>query len=83
MWAALNGVAALRPRHLILPPPSVGGEGRRYAVAMADLPARSQLVRDRLREEGIEGEIIVLPDAASTAPLAAAALGVEVGAIAR
>ena len=49
---------------------------------MADLPARSQLVRDRLREEGIEGEIIVLPDAASTAPLAAAALGVEVGAIA-
>ncbi|MDZ8172000.1 YbaK/EbsC family protein [Microbacterium xanthum] len=49
---------------------------------MADLPARSVLVRDRLREEGIDGEIVVLPEAASTAALAAAALGVEVGAIA-
>ena len=47
-----------------------------------DLPARSRLVADRLREEGIEGELVVLPDAASTAALAAAALGVEVGAIA-
>jgi prolyl-tRNA editing enzyme YbaK/EbsC (Cys-tRNA(Pro) deacylase) len=46
------------------------------------LPARSQLVAARLREAGITGEIRVLPDAASTAALAAAALGVKVGAIA-
>ncbi|GAA5029599.1 YbaK/EbsC family protein [Microbacterium fluvii] len=46
------------------------------------LPARSRLVHDRLREAGIAGDIVVLPDAASTAVLAAAALGVEVGAIA-
>lgn len=47
-----------------------------------DLPARSRLVHDRLREAGIPGDIVVLPDAAATAALAAAALGVEVGAIA-
>ncbi|MCK6067645.1 MULTISPECIES: YbaK/EbsC family protein [Microbacterium] len=47
-----------------------------------DLPARSRLVAERLRGEGIEGELVVLPDAASTAALAAAALGVDVGAIA-
>ncbi len=46
------------------------------------LPTRSRLVHDALRAAGIKGEIVVLPDAASTAPLAAAALGVEVGAIA-
>ncbi len=46
------------------------------------LPTRSRLVHDALRAAGIQGEIVVLPDAASTAPLAAAALGVEVGAIA-
>lgn len=46
------------------------------------LPPRSRLVHDALRAAGIGGEIVVLPDAASTAPLAAAALGVEVGAIA-
>ncbi len=46
------------------------------------LPARSRLVHDALRRAGIAGDIVVLPDAASTAPLAAAALGVEVGAIA-
>ncbi len=46
------------------------------------LPARSRLVHDALRSAGITGDIVVLPDAASTAPLAAAALGVEVGAIA-
>lgn len=46
------------------------------------LPARSRLVHDALRAAGITGEIVVLPDAASTAALAAAALGVEVGAIA-
>jgi prolyl-tRNA editing enzyme YbaK/EbsC (Cys-tRNA(Pro) deacylase) len=46
------------------------------------LPARSRLVHDALRAAGIPGDIVVLPDAASTAALAAAALGVEVGAIA-
>ena len=46
------------------------------------LPARSRIVHDSLRSVGIAGEIVVLPDAASTAPLAAAALGIEVGAIA-
>lgn len=46
------------------------------------LSPRSRLVHDALRAAGIAGEIVVLPDAASTAALAAAALGVEVGAIA-
>ncbi len=46
------------------------------------LPARSRIVADRLTAEGIAGAIVVLPDAASTAVLAATALGVEVGAIA-
>ncbi|MFT4134946.1 YbaK/EbsC family protein [Microbacterium sp.] len=49
---------------------------------MTDLPVRSRLVHDALRAAGIPGDIVVLPDAASTAQLAAAALGVEVGAIA-
>ncbi|HEY9307985.1 MAG TPA: YbaK/EbsC family protein [Microbacterium sp.] len=48
----------------------------------ASLPARSRLVHDAIRAIGITGDIVVLPDAASTAALAAAALGVEVGAIA-
>ncbi len=48
----------------------------------AELPARSRLVADRLAEAGIAGTIRVLPDAASTAALAAESLGVEVGAIA-
>lgn len=47
-----------------------------------NLPTRSRIVHDALRAAGIQGDIVVLPDAASTAPLAAAALGVEVGAIA-
>ncbi|WP_194398641.1 YbaK/EbsC family protein [Microbacterium atlanticum] len=46
------------------------------------LPARSRLVHESLRAAGILGDIVVLPDAASTAVLAAEALGVEVGAIA-
>lgn len=46
------------------------------------LSARSRLVHDALRAAGIPGDIVVLPDAASTAALAAQALGVEVGAIA-
>src|SRR5690606_32048321 len=41
-----------------------------------------RIVHDALREAGITGDIVVLPDAAATAALAAAALGVEVGAIA-
>jgi prolyl-tRNA editing enzyme YbaK/EbsC (Cys-tRNA(Pro) deacylase) len=49
---------------------------------VVDLPARSRLVHGSLRAAGITGEIVVLPDAASTAGLAAAALGIEVGAIA-
>ncbi|MEN8601990.1 YbaK/EbsC family protein [Microbacterium rhizosphaerae] len=52
------------------------------APASPALPARSILVHDALRAAGIPGEIVVLPDAASTAVLAAEALGVEVGAIA-
>ena len=48
----------------------------------AHLPARSRLVHDAIRAVGITGDIVVLPDAAHTAPLAAAALGIEVGAIA-
>ena len=46
------------------------------------LHPRSRIVHDALRAAGIQGEIVVLPDAASTAVLAAAALGIEVGAIA-
>ena len=48
----------------------------------ADLSPRSRIVADRLAEAGVPGQIVVLPDAASTAALAAAALGVDVGAIA-
>ena len=48
----------------------------------ADLPARSRLVHEAIRAAGIPGDIVVLPDAAATAVLAAEALGVEVGAIA-
>ncbi|MCR2817158.1 YbaK/EbsC family protein [Microbacterium sp. zg.Y843] len=48
----------------------------------AHLPPRSMLVHAALRAAGIPGEIVVLPDAAATAAQAAAALGVEVGAIA-
>lgn len=47
-----------------------------------NLSARSRIVHEALRSAGLSGEIITLPDAASTAALAAAALGVEVGAIA-
>lgn len=47
-----------------------------------NLSPRNLLVRDALRAAGIPGEIVVLPDAAATAALAAAALGVEIGAIA-
>lgn len=49
---------------------------------MSELSARSRLVDEALRANGIGGQIVTLPDAASTAALAAAALGIEVGAIA-
>ncbi|MCR2825817.1 YbaK/EbsC family protein [Microbacterium sp. zg.Y909] len=48
----------------------------------AHLPPRSMLVHAALRAAGLPGDIVVLPDAAATAAQAAAALGVEVGAIA-
>ena len=47
-----------------------------------NLSPRSRIVHEALRSAGMAREIITLPDAASTAALAAAALGVEVGAIA-
>ncbi|RLK48888.1 YbaK/EbsC family protein [Microbacterium telephonicum] len=46
------------------------------------LPSRSRLVHDALRAAGIPGDIVVLPDSAATAVLAAEAVGVPVGAIA-
>lgn len=49
---------------------------------MTDLTARSHRVADALRDAGVPGTIITLPDSAATAALAAAALGTEVGAIA-
>ncbi|WP_345752297.1 YbaK/EbsC family protein [Microbacterium rhizophilus] len=51
-------------------------------MATAQLHPRNIHVSERLAEAGIRGEIVLLPDAASTAVLAASALGVEVGAIA-
>lgn len=56
--------------------------GRYAGRVSTTLPERSRIVAARLAEAGIGGAIVVLPDAASTAPLAAAALGCEVGAIA-
>lgn len=47
-----------------------------------ELGARSRRVAEALRDAGIAGSIVTLPDSAATAALAAAALGVEVGAIA-
>ncbi|WP_028048328.1 YbaK/EbsC family protein [Cellulomonas sp. URHD0024] len=49
---------------------------------MTELPVRSRLVATALAEAGVEGLVRELPDSARTAPEAAAALGVEVGAIA-
>lgn len=46
------------------------------------LPARSRVVQEALDAAGMPGRIVVLPDSAATAALAAQALGVPVGAIA-
>lgn len=46
------------------------------------LHPKSRLVHDAIRAAGIPGDILVLPDAAHTAALAASALGIEVGQIA-
>ncbi|OJU42005.1 MAG: aminoacyl-tRNA deacylase [Microbacterium sp. 69-10] len=46
-----------------------------------DLPARSRLVHEHLAAAGVDSAIVVLPDSARTAALAAAAIGCEVGAI--
>jgi prolyl-tRNA editing enzyme YbaK/EbsC (Cys-tRNA(Pro) deacylase) len=46
------------------------------------LPAKATGIQQRLRELGIDREIIHLPEGVHTAKAAAAALGIEVGAIA-
>ncbi len=51
-------------------------------AAPEHLPTRSRIVHDALRPAGMPGDIIVLPDAATTAAQADAKLGIEVGAIA-
>ncbi|WP_315900809.1 YbaK/EbsC family protein [Microbacterium esteraromaticum] len=51
-------------------------------TAADPLPARSRIVHDQLADAGIEGRIVILPDSARTAALAAAAIGCPVGAIA-
>lgn len=56
--------------------------GHRLDLMTAALPARSRLVVDRLAAFGVDARITTLADGAHTAVLAAAALGVEVGAIA-
>ena len=78
--AAARGEGRRQPRRLPLP-----ADGRRSGRAGPDLaPARLSAV-DRfqaaLRARGVEVEPRVLPDSARTAPEAAAAVGVEVGAI--
>lgn len=52
------------------------------ALAALELRPRSRTVHAALVAAGVPGRIVTLPDAATTAPLAAAALGCEVGAIA-
>ncbi|MGF2948270.1 YbaK/EbsC family protein [Microbacterium alcoholitolerans] len=46
------------------------------------LPARSRIVHEQLVAAGIDNSIVVLPDSARTAALAAEAIGCHVGAIA-
>ena len=49
---------------------------------LSHLPARSQVVAAALTDAGVLGEVVELPDSARTAAEAAAAVGVDVGAIA-
>lgn len=51
-------------------------------TASDGLPARSRIVQEHLAAAGVDSRIVVLPDSARTAALAAAAIGCEVGAIA-
>ncbi|BDZ38535.1 YbaK/EbsC family protein [Microbacterium suwonense] len=51
-------------------------------TAPETLPARSRIVHEQLTAAGIDSSIVVLPDSARTAALAAAAIGCEVAAIA-
>lgn len=46
------------------------------------LPTRSRIVHEHLSAAGVQSRIVVLPDSARTAALAASAIGCEVGAIA-
>jgi len=49
---------------------------------LSHLPARSRVVAAALTDAGVRGRVIELPDSARTAAEAAAAVGVDVGAIA-
>ena len=49
---------------------------------LSHLPARSRVVAAALTGAGVQGQVIELPDSARTAAEAAAAVGVDVGAIA-
>jgi prolyl-tRNA editing enzyme YbaK/EbsC (Cys-tRNA(Pro) deacylase) len=49
---------------------------------LSHLPARSRVVAAALTDAGVHGQVIELPDSARTAAEAAAAVGVDVGAIA-
>ena len=49
---------------------------------LSHLPTRSRLVANALADAGVVGTVVALPDSARTAAEAAAALGIEVGAIA-
>lgn len=49
---------------------------------LSHLPTRSRLVANALADAGVVGTVVTLPDSARTAAEAAAALGIEVGAIA-
>ncbi|MET0787698.1 MAG: YbaK/EbsC family protein [Cellulomonas sp.] len=49
---------------------------------LSHLPARSRVVAAALTDAGVQGDVVELPDSARTAAEAAAAVGVDVGAIA-
>lgn len=58
--------------------------GAEYAAVMSttDLPPRSRIVAEALERAGVPGRIRAIAESARTAPEAAAAVGVPVGAIA-